>query len=75
MTASAQVLPRTDGQPARSIKVRRIEFEFGDDIPEFWYANDPIRTLLLAGMSGGFPEGERFFIDSVRHYQDQVKDP
>lgn len=60
---------------AHPIKVRRIEFKFDDDIPEFWFAGDPIRTLLLASMSGGFPEGERFFIDSVRHFQDQVKDP
>lgn len=63
-------------QPAAyDIKVRRMDFEFSDDIPEFWYDNDPLRTLLLAALSGGFPEGERFFIDSVRNFQDQVTDP
>ena len=60
---------------AYDIKVRRMDFEFSDDIPEFWYGNDPFRTLLLAALSGGFPEGERFFIDSVRNFQDQVTDP
>ncbi|WP_097458805.1 metal-dependent hydrolase [Mangrovitalea sediminis] len=57
------------------LKVRKIDFEFTDDIPEFWYAGDPFRTLLLAALSGGFPEGERFFIDSVRHFQDRITDP
>jgi len=79
MTASAlRTLRATSktAQPAHPpVKVRRIEFEFDDDIPEFWYANDPLRTLLMASMSGGFPEGERFFIDSVRHFQEQVQDP
>jgi predicted metal-dependent hydrolase len=79
MTASALKTLRAAGKTALPanppIKVRRPEFEYGDDVPEYWYANDPLRTLLLASMSGGFPEGERFFIDSVRHFQDQVKDP
>ena len=57
------------------LKVRHMDFEFSDDIPEFWYDNDPFKTLLLAALSGGFPEGERFFIDSVRHFQDHVKAP
>ena len=60
---------------AADIKVRRMDFEFPDDIPEFWYANDPYRTLLLTALSGTFPEGERFFVDSVRQFQDQVTDP
>ena len=70
MTAAARMTA-----PAASIKVRHMDFEFPDDIPEFWFANDPYRTLLLTGLSGTFPAGERFFVDSVRHFQDQVKDP
>ena len=52
-----------------------MDFEFPDDIPEFWFANHPFRTLLLTGLSGTFPAGERFFVDSVRHFQEQVQDP
>lgn len=58
-----------------TIKVRHMDFTFPDDIPEFWFANDPFRTLLLSALSATFPEGERFFVDSVRHYQDQITDP
>ena len=68
MNIAAKVTPA-------DIKVRRMDFEFPDEIPEFWFANDPFRTLLLTGLSGTFPEGERFFVDSVRHFQAQVTDP
>ena len=60
---------------APTIKVRRMDFEFPDDIPEFWFGNDPFRTLLLTGLSGTFPAGERYFVDSVRYFQEQVQDP
>ena len=56
-------------------QVRRPDFEFSADLPMWWYDNDPFKTLLLSALSSGFPPGERFFIDSVRHYQSQITDP
>lgn len=56
-------------------KVRQPDFEFPEDLPRYWWDNDPAKTLLLAALSSGFPPGERFFIDSVRYYQDQITDP
>lgn len=57
-------------------KVRQPEFEFAvDDLPRYWWDNDPVKTLLLAALSSGFPPGERFFIDSVRHYEKDITDP
>jgi predicted metal-dependent hydrolase len=56
-------------------KVRRPDFEYAKDMPMWWWDNDPVRTLLLAALSSSFPPGERFFIDSVRHYQDRITDP
>ncbi|CBL44067.1 Predicted metal-dependent hydrolase [gamma proteobacterium HdN1] len=57
-------------------KVRQPHFEFteGGDLPRYWWDNDPAKTLLLAALSATFPPGEKFFIDSVRHYQHQIKD-
>jgi predicted metal-dependent hydrolase len=58
-------------------KVRRPQFAFSEanDMPRYWWDNDPAKTLLLAALSASFPPGERFFIDSVRHYQDQITEP
>ncbi len=76
MTAAA-INPKHHSLSAHNhdLKVRHMDFSFDSDIPEFWYDNDPFKTLLLAALSGGFPEGERFFIDSVRNYQEQITDP
>ncbi len=57
-------------------KVRRPNFTFAEgDVPRYWWDNNPVKTLLLAAMSSGFPPGERFFIDSVRHFEGQITDP
>src|SRR5690606_1196100 len=60
---------------AQRISVRRMDFAFSDDIPTYWHAGDPFRTLLFTALSGTFPEGEKFFVDAVRNYRDQIKDP
>lgn len=60
---------------SQGITVRRMDFEFPDSIPEFWCDNNPFLTAMMAGLSVTFPVGERYFIDSVRHYQDEVHDP
>ena len=56
------------------LKVRQMDFDL-HNIPEFWYDNDPFKTLLLSALSRGFPAGEHFFIHAVRHFQDQITDP
>lgn len=56
-------------------EVRRPGFTFAADLPRWWWGGDPVRTLLLAALSATFPPGERFFIHSVRHYQDRIDDP
>ena len=78
MTAAARIKAsaKTAATPPEMIpKVRQPNFDLAEDVPRYWWGNDPARTLLLAAMSSGFPPGERFFIDSVRYYQDQIDDP
>jgi predicted metal-dependent hydrolase len=57
------------------IPVRRMDFEFDDSIPKYWFGNDPVRTFLLTALSATFPEGERMFMRAVRHFEPDVKDP
>lgn len=40
-----------------------------------WLDNNAFLTAVFNGMSITFPAGEKFFIDSVRHYADDVTDP
>lgn len=57
-----------------SFPVRRQDFGF-DGVPRHWVDSDPFMTHLFNSLSALFPDGERFFVASVRAVRDQVKDP
>lgn len=40
-----------------------------------WFDGHPFKTAWFNAMSITFPLGEKFFIDSVRHFADDVHDP
>ncbi len=58
-----------DQADSHKIVPRRMDFAFDDAIPRFWFDGDPFKSMLLTALSCTFPEGERFFIHSVRYYQ------
>ncbi len=59
----------------RSIPVRRPVFDFTRVASRHWFGGDPFLTHLAHGLSVTFPEGERFFMDSVRHYEKRIESP
>ena len=59
----------------RAIPIRRPTFDFSRDTPAHWFGGDPFLSHLANAMSLTFPEGERFFIDSVRRYEERVDSP
>ena len=58
-----------------TLEVRNIEFDLNKQLSKDWLDNDPFKTAFFNALSMTFPAGERFFIDSVRHFRDKVKDP
>ena len=66
----------TAAQPTPSVpEIRRPGFEFGEDIPSWWYGGDRVLTRNIDALHMLFPEGEAFFIRSVRHFTTQLDDP
>jgi len=63
--------------PDRIVPTRRMTFEESlADLPKHYAADgDLIGSHLAAGLSAVFPDGEDFFVRSVRHYRDQITDP
>jgi uncharacterized protein len=63
--------------PQRTVPTRRISFEESlQDLPKHYAADgDLIQSHIAANLSSVFPDGEDFFVRSVRHFRDQITDP
>jgi len=63
--------------PGRTITTRRISFDaMLEGLPRHYAQDgDLLSSHILAGLSSVFPDGEDFFVRSVRHYRDQITDP
>jgi hypothetical protein len=63
--------------PDRKVPTRRVSFEEAlADLPKHFAAHDDvIASHLIASLSSVFPDGEDFFVRSVRHYRDRIDDP
>ncbi|HET6952730.1 MAG TPA: metal-dependent hydrolase [Acidimicrobiales bacterium] len=61
----------------RTVPTRRISFEASlRDLPQHFAAGgDLVLSHFAAALSGLFPDGEDFFVRSVRHYRDRITDP
>ncbi len=65
--------PQT-GSP--KITPRRLDFDFSaEKVPRYYVDHNPYLTAFTTALSSLFPKGELFFVESVRHYRDQITDP
>ena len=58
-----------------AITPRDREHAVAEALGRDWFDGHPFKTAWFNAMSITFPQGEKFFIDSVRHYAGQIEDP
>ena len=77
MTTTEPAPAAQTSNPDRDVPTRRISFEEAlRDLPKhFAEDGDIVGSHLIASLSSVFPDGEDFFVRSVRHYRDQISDP
>ncbi len=56
------------------IKPQRMGFEFGPSVPRYWLRQSYTLSHTMNALSVLFPQGEQFFVDSVRHFRDRITD-
>lgn len=57
------------------IVARDLRFDLAERPDPAWFDGDPLKTAIMDGFAVMLPEGERFFIRSLRHYLDRITDP
>ncbi len=65
-----------NAQYSADMQVRKnLDFQLEEKMPRFWFGGHPFKTRVFDALSLTFPDGERYFISSVRLYRDQITDP
>ncbi len=70
-TAHRQATVLPDGV---DIQIRHPKFDLTKD-RKHWLGGDPLMSRVVDALSMFFPDGEKFFIDSVIRFKDEVTDP
>ena len=54
-------------------KIRKVNFKFEKPFPKHWFNDNPIATHFMNAQHLAFPDGEKFFIRSVKAFADVYK--
>lgn len=61
--------------PPRTVRTRRISFDYpAERLPRHYVSGDLVKSHVVTVLSSLFPEGEDFFVRTVRNYRDQITD-
>jgi hypothetical protein len=58
-----------------SVSPRDLRVDRNTHNARWWHGGDPVATAYFNALSAAFPQGETFFIESVRRYRDSVHEP
>ena len=62
--------------PGPKVRPRRIELDYPHDgLPRHYVNGDLVMSHVVSLLSSVFPEGEDFFVRTVRNFRDRVTDP
>ncbi|MFT6958879.1 MAG: putative metal-dependent hydrolase, partial [Halieaceae bacterium] len=76
ITDATQIASSQATTPASvQIKPRNRSHDIAEALQGEWLDQNAFLTAVFNGMSITFPAGEKFFIDSVRHFAGDVTDP
>lgn len=53
----------------------KLQFGLDGDIPTHWHGGDAFQSRFWDALSLIFPPGEKFFMNCVRDFRDQINDP
>lgn len=53
---------------------QNLDFGLTGDIPRYWFGGDPFRTRFFDAHSLLTPAGEKFFINCIREFKDDIAD-
>ena len=67
--------PATLSRSRIPILPRRPKWSFADLKQRFFFGGNSLKSAFIVALSGSFPPGEKEFIQSVRLFMNQVRDP